>query len=325
MSAERQLTHDYGTQAATRLRQQLVAELAERQHGVVSLEQLMALALSGRAVRGWIESGRLRRLHREVFAVGHRALRPQGHYLAAVLACGPGAVLSHRSAAALLDLRSSATTRIDVTVPGRVGRSRVGIRVHSGDRLVDDEVTRLNGIPCTTAARTILDLAAVLNRRGLEQLVERAERLEIFDLFQVSRLVLRHRGRRGVARLRAVLGEWDEDVMRCRSESEILFLKEIVACGIERPIVNGQIGLRAMSPEVDFHWPRHRFIIKIDSVAFHDNPLARKRDAERDAALAEAGWEVRRLGWTDLTEQAPRTLQKIRRRLATPSEAPHGS
>ncbi len=121
--------------------------------------------------------------------------------------------------------------------------------------------------------------------------------------------MVRHRGRRGVARLRAVLSEWDEDVMRCRSEAEILFLKEIVACGIERPIVNGQIGLRAMSPEVDFHWPRHRFIVEIDSVAFHDNPLARKRDAERDAALAEAGWDVRRLGWTDVTEEAPRTLQ----------------
>ena len=324
MGAERQLTADYEPKSAARLRNAVLA-LADRQHGVVALWQLLARGMAERTVGTWVSSGRLQRIHQGVFVVGHRALRREGHYLAAVLACGPGAVLSHRSAAALLDLRSSATTRIDVTVPGRVGRSRAGIRVHSGDRLVDDEVTSLSGIPCTAAARTILDLAAVLNRRGLEQLVERAERIEIFDLFQVSRLVVRHRGRRGVARLRAVLSEWDEDVMRCRSESEILFLKEIVACGIDRPIVNGQIGLRAMSPEVDFHWPQHRFIVEIDSVAFHDNPLARKRDAERDAALAEAGWEVLRLRWTDVTEEALRSVQAVRRRLATPTEAPSGS
>ncbi len=300
-------------------------EIADRQYGVVSLAQLVALGASARTVRGWVASGRLQRIHREVFVVGHRSLRREGHWMAAVLACGPGAVLSHRSAAAHWDLRSSAATRLDVTAPLRAGRARVGIRVHCGARLAADEVTAHLGIPCTTVARTLLDLAVVLDQRPLERACERAERLELFDLWALTGLLARHRGRRGSARLRMVLAEWDADLARTRSELEVVFLRQIIRTGIERPIVNGRIELPGMTPEVDFHWPDRRLVIETDGDAFHRTPRARSADAERDRALTDAGWRVHRFTYWDVVDKPDRTLTTVRILLSLPSPAPNGS
>jgi len=255
-------------------------------------------------------------MHHGVFAVGHTALRREAHWLAAVLACGPGAVLSHRPAGALHELLHSEATRIDVTAPGRRGRSRRGIRVHGGDRLPRDEVDEVRGVPCVAVARAILDLAAVLDQRGLERLCERAVRIGAFDLFALNRLRVRHRDRRGVARLRRVLAEWDDDLARTRSEPEVLLLRQIIAAGIERPIVNGMLALGGARFEADFHWPRHRLIVETDSKAFHDNPIARRRDAARDRAAASAGWRTMRLAWRDVGEHPARTLATIKNALA---------
>ena len=211
MHRERQITCDYGTEYAAR-RWGAAVELADRQHGVVSLAQLVALGIDNSTARRWVAIGRLQRLHRAVFAVGHRALRREGHWTAAVLACGRDAALSHRPAGALQDLCSPPNGRIDVTVPGRIGRSRRGVRVHSGDRLPPDEVTVVDGVPCTNLPRTILDLASVLEGRALEGICERAARLQVFDAFELGALLARHRGRRGVGRLRAVLAAWDSDL-----------------------------------------------------------------------------------------------------------------
>ena len=174
-----------------------IAEVAARQYGVVSLAQLRALGLSGSAVRGRVAAGRLRRLHRTAFAVGHAALRAEGFWIAAVLACGPGALLSHRSAAehqGLVARRGRSV--IDVTVP-RTARNRPGVRVHESSTLTERDITVIAGIPCTSAARTLLDLAESADVRTIERALSEAERRRMFDLRAIEDVLGRAVGRRG--------------------------------------------------------------------------------------------------------------------------------
>src|SRR3954465_1469410 len=158
---------------------QRVARLAARQHGVVALRQLRDLGLGPRGANERVETGRLHRIHYGVYAVGHPRLTLDGKRMGAVLACGPGAVLSYRDAADLLGLRPTATPRIDVTSPIRTGRRKAGIRVHSGATLAARDVTTLRGIPCTNVPRTLLDLAEVVNQRQVERAIDRAEQLAL--------------------------------------------------------------------------------------------------------------------------------------------------
>jgi very-short-patch-repair endonuclease len=184
--------------------------------------------------------------------------------------------------------------------------------VHSGDRLASDERNIVAGIPCTSIARTILDLAAVLDRRGLERLCERAVRIEVFDVFALNRLRARHAGRRGVARLESVLAEWDDELVRTRSELEVVFFRLVLEAGIERPLVNREVRVGDRAFEVDFQWPAARLVVETDSRRFHDNPLARKRDSERDRILSGAGWTIVRFRWPDVTAMRYRTVRTVR-------------
>jgi very-short-patch-repair endonuclease len=299
-----------GSKTATRVGQAALS-LAERQHGVVSLAQLEALGVSERRARSWVERGRLQRIHRGVFALGDRVLRPEGHWMAAVLACGPAAVLSHFSAAALRDLRATAAALIDVTAPGRRGRSRRGIRIHSARALCADECGIVAGIPCTSVARTLLDLAGALDGRELERVCERAAHIEELDVYDLNRLLLRHARRRGVARLRCILEAWDPDLARTRSELEALFLRTLIEAGLKRPLVNRTVETPGGAFEVDFQWPGARLIVETDGARYHDNPLARARDASRDRLLAAAGWTVRRLDWSDVTGRDRRAIRVV--------------
>jgi hypothetical protein len=174
-----------------------LAELARRQWGVVTREQLIESGLGDSGVRDWVQSGRIRRLHRGVYAFGHDRLRIEGSWLAAVMACGPGAVLSHRDAAQLWELRQSQSEFIDVTVPSQNGRiRRRGVRVHRSGRLAAEEVTTRSGIPVTTVARTLLDLADVLPRQALRRAVTEAEYTGRFDLTALIAVVESNPGRR---------------------------------------------------------------------------------------------------------------------------------
>jgi predicted transcriptional regulator of viral defense system len=182
-----------------------LAELARRQWGVITRAQLVELGMGTRGISDWVRTGRLHRLYRGVYAVGHDRLRLEGRWLAAVLACGPGAVLSHRDAAALWELRQSNSALIDVTVPSRNGRiRRPGIRVHRSGRLRAEEVTVRHGIPVTTVARTLLDLADVLGEQALRRAVTEAEYTNRFDLTAVNAAVQNNPGRRGARLMRAV-------------------------------------------------------------------------------------------------------------------------
>jgi hypothetical protein len=183
-----------------------LAALAARQHGVVSLAQLRALGLGSRGVQHRARKGRLHRLHRA--AVGHTALSRDGHRMAAVLACGPGAVLSHASAADAWGIRHTSQTRWDVTTTGRTGRTGpAAVRLHRVRALHEDDVGRLRGVPLTSVARTLVDLAAVLRPEALERAVHQAEVLRILDLAEVEAALARVPNRAGARRLRELLAE----------------------------------------------------------------------------------------------------------------------
>jgi predicted transcriptional regulator of viral defense system len=184
-----------------------ISRLAERQHGVISLHQLQFYGLSPRAVRDRVAAGRLTRIHRGVYAVGHGRLTLRGHWMAAVLAYGPTVVLSHRSAAALHGIRRTNPAQRRVTLPSPSARPRPGIDVHRSTTLEPKDITTVGGIPCTTLARTLLDLAEVVDRRGVKRAIDQAEVLRIFDLRAIDDILSRTAGRRGAAALSRVLEE----------------------------------------------------------------------------------------------------------------------
>jgi predicted transcriptional regulator of viral defense system len=172
-----------------------LAELAKRQWGVVTRAQLKDLGVRDRGLADWVRTGRLQRLYRGVYAVGHDRLRLEGRWLAAVMACGPGAVLSHRDAAQLWHLRQSSSAYIEVTVPSLNGRQkREGIRIHRSGGLRPEDVTVRHGIPVTTLARTLLDLADVLDKQALKRVITEAEYTNQFDLTAINAVVKNNPG-----------------------------------------------------------------------------------------------------------------------------------
>ena len=200
-----------------------LASLAERQHGAVSLVQLEALGMGASGVRMRTSAGKLHRVHRGVYTVGHSLLSLKGRWMAAVLACGEGAVLSHRSAAELWGLHRFDRTNIDITTARGTGRSRIGIDAHSARDLRRSDVTSVSAIPCTAIPRTLLDLAEVVNRRTLERAVDRAEILRVFDLRALEEVLSRADGRRGVAALRSVLEQYEQPVITRSELEELVF------------------------------------------------------------------------------------------------------
>jgi hypothetical protein len=218
--------------------------------------------------------------------------------MAAVLAAGPAAALSHRSAAALWDLRSSASRRVEVTAARQHKRS--GIEVHRA-RLEPDESTKVDGIPVTTVARTLLDLAAVLPLSQLERATERAEALQLTDVVPLDALLERHRGQRGTAALRKIVKDRVLPALT-RSEVEDRFLTFLDVHGLPRPEVNADLHLDGRWFEVDFLWRDQRLIVELDGHQTHGTRAAFERDRERDRILQAHGWRVIRITWRQLHE-----------------------
>jgi very-short-patch-repair endonuclease len=277
-----------------------IAALAARQHGVVGRGQLERLGLSGSAISRQLAAGRLHRVHRGVFAVGHPCLSLHGHWMAAVLAAGPGAALSHASAAALWELRPSAASRIDVSVPVGSGRARrPRLRVHRARALRTDEVTEHHAIPVTTPARTLLDLAASLPRRALERALDQAEILELFDLRALRSMVAAHARQPGTRVLARLLDEQQAGTTATRSELEECFLELCERQRLARPAVNARVaGL-----VVDFLFAAQRLVVELDGYRYHRSRRAFERDRERDAILARAGHRVLRFSHRQLTSR----------------------
>jgi very-short-patch-repair endonuclease len=273
---------------------QAIAALARRQHGVVSIAQLAALGVDQRAVSHRVTAGRLHRIHRGVYAVGHTVLTIRGRWTAAVLAAGPGAALSHASAAALWDLRRSAATIVDISVPSRAGRvKRRGLRIHRPRTLRPSEVATHDGISVTTPARTILDLAATLQRHRLERLLDQAEIQELTDYPSLDAIARAHPGHPGSKRLQRALASYEAGGTLKRSDLERVFLKICDEHGLPTPEVNR----RVQGEEVDFLFEDERLIVEADSWRFHKTRQAFERDRRRDATHLEAGY--RTLRFTD--------------------------
>ena len=268
--------------------QPTLADLARRQWGVVTRAQLTELGVRDRGIADWVRSGRLQRLYRGIYAVGHDRLRLEGRWLAAVLACGPGAVLSHRDAAVLLDLRQNNSAYIDVTVPSRNGRKRqAGIRVHRSGGLRPDEVTVKNGIPVTTVARTLLDLADVLDGQALRRVITEAEYLNLFDLAAINAVVQNNPGRRGAKLIGAVGGAGH----RTRSKLEDRFLALLERHRVEEP----ESGVWVEGYETDFAWTRAGLVVELDGFAAHKTRATFDADRLRDRRLWRAGLRTMRL------------------------------
>ncbi len=250
---------------------------------MVSGAQLRALGFSKYAVRRRVERKRLLRLHTCVFAVGHLGLTVDSRRMAAVLACGRGALLSYRAAGALQALLPS-SPRFDVTTPGE-GRSRDGIVVHRSRCLHDEDRDAVRGIPVTSVARTIVDLAEVLDETRLVQAVKEAEIRRSFDLNAIERVLARANGRAGRHRLTKVLAAYRPDPHFTRSVAERRFLELCDRHGLPPPAMNTWVG----GHEVDAYWADVGVVVELDGHEAHGTRAAFQRDRKRDRALAAEG------------------------------------
>jgi hypothetical protein len=288
-----------------------IGELAERQHGVVSTAQLHAAGVAQGAVEWRVRHGRLHRIHRGVYAVGHSRLTQRTRMWAAVLACGgvDAALLSHRTAAAVWDLSPMPSGKVDVTTLRR-SASTAKLRVHEAYTLhpLDDAVRQPDGIPVTNVARTLVDLASVLGAHQLQRVCHRAETLRRLDAARVERLLASHRSR-GARNLRAALATLAAAVPDIpRSELEERLLTIVAAAGLPRPELNAVVA----GHEVDFLWDRQRLVVETDGAVTHLTPTAFEEDRRRDAALQVAGLRVVRFTWRQINHEARRVVEIVR-------------
>jgi hypothetical protein len=278
----------------------LVARLAETQHGVVGGWQMVDLGLGRSGIGHRVRMGRLHRVMSNVYAVGHARLSREGRWMAAVLAAGHCAVLSHASAASLWEMRRGSSPAIDVTVPTRAGRRpRHGLRIHRSGRLRPDDVTTHDAIPVTTPARTLLDIAEQIPRGSLERAVDRADALGLFDLIAVRDVLAANPGRAGSGSLTAVLDLYRDEPQLTRSELEERFLDLGDAHAIPRPVVNG----RAAGFEVDFLWRSRLLVVETDGRRDHATRAAFEHDRAKDAQLVVAGYRVVRFTYRQVTRE----------------------
>ncbi len=258
---------------------------------------MIELGLGRGAIQRAIECGRLRPFYRGVYAVGHSALTADGRRLAAVLACGEGAALSHRTAASLWGLRRSTSARIEVTTP-RTGKGIDGIIIHRSRHLPADHLTREINIPVTTVARTLVDLASILPRHDLERAIEQAERLRIFDLTALERVLAGTRGRAGLSAINDAVQK-ARTPEPTREELERRFAAFCRAYGIPQPAINTWVE----DFEVDAYWQAAKVIVELDGWEYHRTRAAFERDRLRDAKLELAGYRVRRVSWRWLRDE----------------------
>lgn len=295
--------------AVSRALENRIAAVAARQHGVVTHHQLVEAGLSPFAIGRRLRSGRLRRLHRGVYLATPLALEHTAE-MAAVLAT-PGGVVSHVSGGTLWSIpRLTAANVVDVTVAGNRGR-HPGIRVHRVVRLADDERAVVQGIPLTTPARTLLDLASLLPAHDLEAAVAWAQREGLVTTEALRALLARHVGQRGAPALRAVLRLSGEPALT-RSTAEQQFLALVREAGLPTPQCNISVGRF----EVDFLWRAAGIAVEVDGFRYHGSRPRFEEDRHRDTQLAAAGINVVRLTWRQITEERVPTVVQLAQALA---------
>ena len=266
-----------------------LAVIAGRQHGLVTTKQLLVSGADKDAISHRVLVGRLHPVHRGVFAVGHLALTDRGVWLAAVLALGENAVLSHRAAGALLGFlpmdKSDQRPPTDVTVPRRL-KPRPGIQPHTARNLRPSDTTMRDGIPVTTAAPTLLDLSSTLPSRALERAMNEALVQHLVNLRQLGKQLDRADGL-ATAAFRAALA----DATPTRSGFEDHVLREMR----KRPMPRPQTNVRVARFEVDAFYTDRNLVVEFDSTKYHSRPAAQRQDARKQAALEAAGYVVVRV------------------------------
>lgn len=294
----------------------LIAELGAQQHGVAARAQLLAGGVSATAIKRMLRDGHLHLLHRGVYAVGHLALTREGRWMAAVLAGGPDAVLSHHSAGMNWQLLSPFPSLPSITTPAK-GRRRPGITHHTA-RLPADEVTAHDAIPTTTVARSLFDLASTVTTHRLEQAIAEAEFRRYADSTPLVALITRYPGHRGVGALKAVLATGHTTLGRTESPLEDRFLGFLDARGFARPELNPHLNLGAggfIRP--DCLWRAQRLIVELDGRDSHQRQRTFESDRRRDRRLAAAGFRPIRVTDAQLHD-APAELDADLRALGVP-------
>jgi hypothetical protein len=294
-----------------------IADLAGRQHGVVGRTQLETLGISRREIGRRLESKRMHPLYRGVFAVGHRVLSRHGRWMAAVLACGPDAVLSHWSAAALWGFRSHSGGLIHVTSP-RKSKSRSSIHRHRA-LLLPDEVTTHDGIPVTTVPRTNLDLASASDAHVAESCLRQCEYLRLYDSLSLWDLVERHPGHRGNRAVRTALIRLGEKPGETEEGLEERFLAFLDAHGLPRPELNAWLEAQGHRYKVDCLWRAQRLIVELDSWQAHATRSAFRTDKTRDRHLLLAGYVTTRIAHSHLTHEPDSLAADLKRLLSGPA------
>jgi predicted transcriptional regulator of viral defense system len=286
--------------------------MAKKQHGVVSIRQLEGpLGFSQRSVSRAVDAGRLHRIYRGVYAVGHAELSQRGECLAAVLAVGPGAVLSYYSAGWLWGLWSGSPAPFEVTsfVP-RHHQPPKGVRRHRARNLIEEDRAMVDGIPVTSVARTLLDLAWKLRSDQIARVLSRAEELKLLDLEDINAVIERNRGHHGAKRLRYALDIYKPAIFS-RSEFERRFVSYLVDSGLPRPAT----GWNELGHEVDVYWPELRFGVELDSWATHGTRDAFERDHDRDLDFAVAEVETIRVSERQFRREPDAIATKVARLL----------
>lgn len=301
-------------------RETSVAALAERQRGVVTAEQLCMAGLSRSTIKRRLRTGRLRRIHRNVYLVG--AAAPEGAAeVAAIMAGGEGSAISHRSAGRLWKLLPFIEWRgpVEVSVAGRNVRQKPGLRIYRVGSLDRRDVRRVGDIPTTSPARTLLDLASILPAHAVEHALADACARGLVTHRDLGQLLGRSRGRRGIKVFRRLIELARSDGLT-RSEAERKVSTLVRAAGLPKPKVN----VRLHGFEVDFLWREQRVVVEVDGFAFHSSKQAFERDHARDAALLARGYTVTRVTWQQLVTRPEEVIALIAGLLAVRSVTPHG-
>jgi hypothetical protein len=257
--------------------------LVGRQHGVIARSQLFSLGFSKSAIEHRVRTGRLHAVRRGVYAVGRPQITREGRWMAAVLACGPEAMLSHRSAAALWGFGEEHPGYIEISVRRHSKPRHPGIRTHDRPGLWNRDIGTHLGVPVTTPVRTFLDLATVTGPKTLERAINEADKLDVIDADSLRRALEDHPGQPGICLLRHVL---DKDTFRLSDdELERLFRPLAAAAGLPIPLTKHMVNRF----EVDFFWPDLGLVVETDGWRYHRTPSAQTRDALRFQVHVAAG------------------------------------
>jgi hypothetical protein len=286
-----------------------LAELGGGQDGVVSLEQVEALGLHRRSVASRVASGRWRRLHPGVYALGPAPLRRRGRWIAAVLASGADAALSHRDAAALHGFGQPGAGAIDVSTPHRSRRGVAGVRLHRPRRLDPDDVTEVDGVRITTVARTLVDLAGTRPADSVRRAVHEAEVQRVLDVAAVLLIIGHSNGRRGLKGLERALGSPEPPT---RNAFERRFAELMAASDLPPPRTNAYIDVGARLAEVDAVWPEQLLIVELDSHRVHTTRKVFESDRQKDIDLLLRGYRVVRVTWRRLITEPEKLVAELR-------------